>query len=179
MIEAERAGIDCPECAVVTWLSGTDGPIDADAPTPPPASKPLPARARVEIDVDALKLDAPDGEAQEALAAAFAEALQAGWERTETHDALVQRAGLTDQLAFLGLRYRAVLDVAPDDEGARRARERILAQAMAKMTPIRADEAPGQGQGVKIALLTLATVAGLGAVVWLLRSLDALQAAAP
>ncbi|MCP4503880.1 MAG: hypothetical protein GY822_28470 [Deltaproteobacteria bacterium] len=55
------------------------------------------------------------------------------WDDAAAHAKLIQRAALQSSLPILGARYRAILDVNPEDVRAKAAQDQIMTQAMARM----------------------------------------------
>jgi hypothetical protein len=73
------------------------------------------------------------GEQQASLGARLERMAVRGWHDESEHKAVVAAAAAASQLAFVGARYRAVLDVAPRDPHARKAQQEILSLAVAMM----------------------------------------------
>ncbi|MBI1946098.1 MAG: hypothetical protein HYS27_10400 [Deltaproteobacteria bacterium] len=205
-LQPGRAGLRCAACGAVAWLpeAGAAGEahvvdVEAEPRVAPPRelpaasgalvvaapSAPAPAtimagpfdaelRARLRERLAALP---PSGGAQEELAAAFVELLDT-WQGEAAHKALLRRASAAGELAFVGQRYRAVLDVAPNDAAARRAQEEVLALAMATMSATRDLGALGEDQTVKAKRRALwagvIAFAFVAIVLWAMRERDAL-----
>lgn len=77
-------------------------------------------------------LPAPN-EAQAVLNAQFEQLLASSWSNTGAHKTLLKAAALHGELAFVGNRYRAVLDVVRDEPQAKAAQQELLTLAMATM----------------------------------------------
>jgi hypothetical protein len=77
-------------------------------------------------------LPAPN-EAQTMLNAQFEQLLSSSWGNTGAHKTLLKAAALHGELAFVGNRYRAVLDVVRDEPQAKAAQQELLTLAMATM----------------------------------------------
>jgi hypothetical protein len=86
------------------------------------------------------------------------------WEVDEDHKALVKLASLQGDLGFVGTRYRAVLDVAPDDTRAKKAQNDILALAMSQMAAVQgtANAEPARGKGAILIAAVLFFVVAIG-----------------
>jgi hypothetical protein len=67
------------------------------------------------------------------LAARFDRLLEGRWLLEAEHKALLKAAAVAGDLAFVGARYRAVLDVVRDEPRARAAQQELLTLAMATM----------------------------------------------
>jgi hypothetical protein len=135
------------------------------APLPAPSSALAPGfdaatvarvRARFTIEPNA---------AQQGLAARFDRLLDGQWASDAEHKALLKTAAAAGELAFVGHRYRSVLDVVRDESRARSAQQELLTLAMATMSTQRSDEGIDTSpSSAKVALVVLAVVV-FGAVV--------------
>lgn len=141
----------------------------ATTPAPPPATM---STAMVTAFDDAtldkirarLALTTP-AESQIALAERFESLLTSRWQTETEHKGLLKMAAAAGELAFVGGRYRAVLDVVREEPRARAAQAELLTMAMATMssqalTPA-TDTAPGNGKVIAGAILAIAIGAGV------------------
>jgi hypothetical protein len=100
------------------------------------------------------------------LAERFERLLENRWSEPTEHTALVKSAAADGELAFLGQRYRAVLDVVPNEPRARAAQGELLTLATAMMTVRKVEAAPDDGaSGWKVAV-AVATFLVVGACAW-------------
>lgn len=204
-VQPGRAGLHCSACGAVAWLpDGTERAearvVDVEPATRAPARRELPAPggalvvAPPSAPVTAAQggrlddervvrwrervaaLPAP-AESQRALAAAFDQLLGA-WGTDAQHKALLKRASSEGELAFLGQRYRAVLDVSPEDTAARRAQSEILSLAMAAMSATRDLGAlatdPAATARRRTLLMSAILLVFAGIILWALRERNAL-----
>jgi hypothetical protein len=90
----------------------------------------------------------PPSSTQAALASRFDALLDGRWRVETEHKALLKAAATAGELAFVGSRYRAVLDVVRDEPRARGAQQELLTMAMATMKPLGSavDDGPGGGR---------------------------------
>lgn len=103
---------------------------------------------------------------QELLAERFEHLLRGRWSESTEHTALVKRAAADDELAFLGQRYRSVLDTVPNEPRARAAQNELLTLATAMMTAHTSEAEPDdRASGLKIAV-AVATFLIVGGCVW-------------
>ena len=103
--------------------------------------------------------------AQQGLAARFDRLLDGQWASDAEHKALLKTAAAAGELAFVGHRYRSVLDVVRDESRARAAQQELLTLAMATLSTQRSDEGiDTRPSSAKVALVVLA-VAVVGAMV--------------
>lgn len=108
--------------------------------------------------------------AQQGLAARFDRLLDGQWANEAEHKALLKTAAAAGELAFVGHRYRSVLDVVRDESRARAAQQELLTLAMATMSTQRSDEGIDTSpSSAKVALVVLAVVVVGAVVVGLLR----------
>lgn len=166
---------ELPAAAIV------DLPLPALAPAATTAIVPAPAVAVVSaassFDSDVLerisaRLLPPAEEAprQIELANRFLKLLTQ-WHNDTEHKQLLKAAAASDELAFVGSRYRAVLDVVRDEPRARAAQQELITLAMATMSSNRALTAPneqGSSNTIKVAIavvLVLASALALGVAV--------------
>ena len=182
-----RAGLRCSACGEVSWLPlvhAQEAPDEVEPEQAPEEAAPLPPvaaqneRAQQPAGTKGTGMSAHDidrvieeiaqlaevAEEEEDLAEAFIELLDQ-WDDEAQHKKLIKRAALEDRLAFVGLRYRAVLTVRPDDPVATRAQEEILVSAMSTLrmaTPTKETRAMGRSQ----TLLILLTLIVIGLSVW-------------
>lgn len=88
-------------------------------------------------------------------------ALLSQWQREDQHRAFVALASALERLPDAASRYRALRDDTDLGEGARRGLERVLAAAMATLSPDRHDAAPPRSNyllaGAALACLWIAT----------------------
>jgi hypothetical protein len=115
---------------------------------------------------------------QVALAARLDRLARGPWNDEAEHKAVLQAASATGELAFVGARYRVVLDVIADEPRARAAQRDLLTLAMATMRgapDLSTTTAGGRSKtyAVAVAIAGLLFVASVGYFVMLLaRSLD-------
>jgi len=110
----------------------------------------------------AAKLVAPS-ESQTTLAERFDVLLRDKWHSEADHKALLKAAAAAGDLAFVGARYRAVLDVVRDEPRARAAQNELITMAMATMKPEASSADADSGRNVKlVAAVVLALVIGSG-----------------
>ena len=87
---------------------------------------------------------------QLALRTAF-EALRAHWDDEKAHTALVRRASIEGELAYVGQLYKALLDKNPSEPRVKRAQQEILTLAMATMNTSRElSSSPLDGKASKL-----------------------------
>lgn len=102
-------------------------------------------------------------EGQGHLADRFEKLLDGQWANEAEHKVLLKAAAAAGELAFVGNRYRAVLDVVRDEPRARAAQQELLTLAMATMSTQRSNDAldktPGSGKLV-LAVLVVAAIGG-------------------
>lgn len=163
-LQPGRAGLRCEACGAVAWLQESGSRVDAQvvdveppprtaparelpptsgalvvappsAPSAPASQRPFGAdvRDRVRVRLESLP---PPLDSQLELAAGF-ELLLDSWHGDAAHKAMLKRASGCGELAFIGQRYRAVLDVVPDDPAARRAQQEILTLAVGALSATR------------------------------------------
>lgn len=82
---------------------------------------------------DRLRTLAASGAAQEELSMSF-DRLLGLWQSEAEHKALLTKASLVGELAFVGQRYRSILDEVPGDPQAKKAQTELLGLAMATMS---------------------------------------------
>lgn len=163
-LQPTRAGLHCEACGAVAWLPDAQSRSEARVVDVEPTARPtaprelLPSAGALVVAAPSAPA-APTGEArfgadtlarlrdklaslpaptepQRELATDF-EQLLGSWEGEAGHKALLKRASSAGELAFIGQRYRAVLDIVPQDERARRAQGEVLTLAMAAMSATR------------------------------------------
>lgn len=195
VVEGERAGVRCPSCFALSWLpiertnqAALPSPalvVDLPLPALPAPALPAPAVALVaaapgtlqgangfDDDVVArisakLLPPADDAPRQAELAARFSRLLQ-HWHNETEHKQLLKAAAASDELAFIGTRYRAVLDIVRDEPRARAAQQDLIALAMANMGSTRAlttDDGASNNNVVKLVagvVLAIVTAVGIG-----------------
>jgi hypothetical protein len=204
-LQAGRAGLRCEACGAVAWLpdsarTGEARVVDVEpaarAAAPrelPPSSvalvvaspaTPVSSGATGAFSADALarlreRLASmpPPSDPQRDLAAAF-ERLLGTWEGEAGHKELLKRASGKGELAFIGQRYRAVLDVVPNDAAARRAQGEILTLAMGALSATRdlgaiANDPATRVRRRNLVLSVLAFVFA-GLLLWAVRQREAL-----
>lgn len=206
-VQPGRAGLACAACGATAWLPdaahGSARVVDVEptvAPAPPPGLPspstamvlaPPTAPAPMTTSTAASTLDAdvrarvrrqltelpPQNDAQHELAAAFDTLLDA-WPGEPAHKALLKRASGAGELAFVGQRYRAVLEAAPGEPAARRAQEEVLTLAMAAMAATRdlgalVDDKAAKGKRQAL-YATIIAAAFLAVVLWAMRERAAL-----
>lgn len=198
-----RAGLVCTECGAVSWLPFQGGAADdVDAPGGADFSSSVDeervaavvqqaiVRASAKTPEKAAGDDAGgfDGdelaELRDALtevdiehdnaevATAFSELLE-HWHDKDRHKKLIQQASLLDAMPALGVRYRKVLELLPDDARAQQGQKEILALAMAQMQTLAGSrsDAPDSRRGQVVAVLIVAVVL-VGAMLFLVRALN-------
>ena len=87
------------------------------------------------VDLVATRVVAPANDGQAQLATRFTELLSGQWHNDAGHKQLLKAAAASQELAFVGGRYRAVLDVVRDEPRARAAQQELITLAMATMQP--------------------------------------------
>jgi hypothetical protein len=82
------------------------------------------------------------------------------WNDEAEHKAFLRAASVAGELAFIGARYRAVLDVIREEPRARAAQRDLLSLALATMkgAPDLSTPTPGQRSGVYIAVVVVAAL---------------------
>ena len=187
-------GLVCADCARTSWVpvggarpgerrrTAAPAPGDHADTSPVLATEPagaggragaaLPEEVRSRVH-DRLATLPPTTTAQEPLAARFAALVDGAWGTEAQHKSLLQAAVVAGELAFVGSRYRAFLDVVRDDLRARAAQQELLTLAMATMKAPTSDVATESagGRGGKAAVLLVVLVVVLGAAGTLIRAL--------
>jgi hypothetical protein len=102
--------------------------------------------------------------AQAPLGERFERLLRDAWGDEAAHKALLKTAASAGELAFIGARYRAVLDVVRDEPRARAAQQELLTLAMLTMKGPRDLERAGAPSGKGKAYVAAVVVAALGFV---------------
>ncbi len=140
-IDGDKAGVACTACGTTSWLSsapgGTDAPSSSTAAPAPPAIPATPGTTALvaafdKADAVKSRLAAPDDD-QVALAERFNALLDEKWHDDAAHKALLKAAAAQSQLAFVGSRYGAVLQVVRDEPKAKAAQQELITLAMATM----------------------------------------------
>jgi hypothetical protein len=90
---------------------------------------------------------------QSDLGARFDRLLSSSWSTESEHKKLLKSAALENELAFVGARYRAVLDVVRDEPRAKAAQQELLTLAMATMSKQKDLGELGEGKGSNRAAL--------------------------
>ncbi len=150
-IDGQRAGLQCAACQAITWLpaavnGASDERVDTMpfiAPTPaiiaasPPTSDAFAEAQRTAI-VRLLCADPyrATTDAQRSLADVFQSTLHT-WHDDAAHKRLLQQAAQSGELAFVGQRYRAVLEVVSGEPRAKKGQAEILTLAMASLAQTR------------------------------------------
>jgi len=183
-----RAGLRCPECEQIGWLpfSGTahsdtarsdtahsDTPQAGTAAAKPPRETAKPAAFEegtlAELEEKLAAMEVPEGHRE--LAAGF-DALIPRWDDVAAHKALILRASTQGALPAVGMRYRAVLDAAPDDERSLQSQKEILALATAQLQSLGTQNAGTNGTSVgKIVGAIVAFAAFIGVLVFVVRAI--------
>lgn len=198
-LQPGRAGLRCEACGSVAWLPESAGGTEARVVDVEPAPRAQVTRELPPASGGALVVAAPSAPAppvstfgtelrerirqrlaskaapidrQRELAADFDRLLDA-WHGEDAHKALLKRASRDGELAFVGQCYRAVLDVAPNDAGARRAQGEILTLAVGALSATRDLGALGDDIAGKTRRRTLAATLILFAfaaiILWAMR----------
>jgi hypothetical protein len=129
---------------------------------------------RIRARVDTAPSPSPT---QQPLAERFEALLTTKWQNEAEHKGLLKMAAVAGELAFVGSRYRAVLDVVRDEPRARAAQGELLTMAMATMSTSRVEQAPeGPGRAKLIAAALLMLAIG-GGVFFFIRKMMASMAA--
>ncbi len=150
--------------AVVTVASAAP-PSSSTEPSTEPSSDLVAAFAPDVLERIRARWTEPT-EAQLALAARFEALLERRWSTPSEHTALVKRAAAEDALAFIGQRYRSVLDVVNNEPRARAAQAELLTLATAMLTiPTDAPAAADGASAWKTAFAVLIFL-GAGACTW-------------
>ena len=199
----ERAGLACVVCGGITWLpfasasaSASAQVVDVHTTSPSPSlqlasSTALVATAtaanaasvalattftedqRTRI-VERLRKLTASGSAQEELSTSF-DRLLGLWQSEAEHKALLTKASLVGELAFVGQRYRSILDEVPGDAQAKKAQTELLGLAMATMSrekDLGATVRGGINRNVAaVVIVILTVVVCVGLVVYLPRLL--------
>ncbi len=194
-VDGDRAGLACTACGAITMLpvahrGGARVVVDAESPRPAPPPKELPApsslapagqvavrdggldgAARERVAARVARLP-PVAEQQETLAAGF-DKLLARWDDAAEHKRLLKSAAIAGELAFMGQRYRAVLEEVPGDAAAKTAQNEIMTLAMASLTARKDLGAPEKSAGQRTQWIAAAVLAVVFAAVtlWLLPKL--------
>ena len=127
-------------------------------------------RARVRSRVGALPAG---GAEQQPLAQSF-DALLDDWHNAAAHKQLLKKAAMTDQLAFVGQRFRAVLDESPGEAAAKKAQNEIMTLAMAALgnkKDLGSLEEKGNGKTALAVIAVVALVLVLVAALWVVPKL--------
>ncbi len=133
--------------------------------------------ARVMAKIPELQSPSPE---QAELAARFTRLLPQ-WHNEIEHKQLLKAAALINELALVGARYRAVLDVVREEPRARAAQQELVSLAMVTMGQSKTvSSSSGLAVGVKVAagIITLLVVGGgvVAGVSWMKTSLAPLTA---
>ena len=96
--------------------------------------------------------------------------MSGAWQSEAEHKAILKAAAAAGELAFVGGRYRAVLDVVRDEPRAKAAQNELLTLAMATMTSIRSDPSPPSSTARTVAMFIMVVIIG-GGVFMLVRSM--------
>lgn len=165
-------------------VDDSDPSADEETPQPQPKSQPQPQAVVADVDADRGDTNAPaqasvvDDDLREAVEAVLVDdsgkeladefiALLPHWHDAERHAKLIQKAAIMGQLPVVGLRYKAVLDVRPDDARAKAGQDQILTQAMLRMGSMSAaNKTPGENRIKRWtqAAMVLLTVVVCGAI---------------
>jgi len=172
----DAAAVEPP--TVATMALTTEAP--APPLSPPTTTSPTTSPATITVagfDDDTLgrvraRVASPT-ESQAHLAERFDALLTAKWSQEAEHKALLKAAAAAGELAFVGSRYRAVLDVVRDEPRARAAQNELLTMAMATMSSQRlAPVEEGTSRTKLILGATLFVVVG-GGLFWFVRTVMA------
>jgi hypothetical protein len=144
-VHDDRAGLACGVCGSVTWLpinakpgasAGANVVVEQPKSLPPvtalvpqPGASPGAGVEQRDKIVEKLQALPAVTELQQKLAQDFEALLGSKWGDHSAHKELCQRASTAGELAFMGQRYRAVLDVVPNEPNAKRAQGDILTLA--------------------------------------------------
>ncbi|HEY1098711.1 MAG TPA: hypothetical protein VGF99_07275, partial [Myxococcota bacterium] len=177
---------------VTTTFSTSTAPTVPVPPALPPMS--LPAAALVPVAAAPIatswdgaaraRIDdklAPPTDEQKLLAERFERLLDGAWHNDAEHRQLLKAAAAADQLAFVGARYRAVLDVVRDEPKARHAQQELLTLAMATMKPTATSLEPRSSTatllkvGFGLAVIAAIVMGGIFASRFLSRGLTAMS----
>jgi hypothetical protein len=151
-------------------------------PTPTPATTAAAATATAiataTFDDDTLarvraRCPAPEA-SQTHLAERFETLLTTTWAQEAEHKALLKAAAAAGELAFLGARYRAVLDTVRDEPRARAAQQELLTMAMATMSSQRLVPVEQGTSPAKIVVGILVFLAVGGGLFWMVRAMMAM-----
>lgn len=88
-------------------------------------------------------------------------ALLSSWQDEAAHKRLLQQAAASGQLGALGLRYRAVLESAPEEPRAKKAQTEILTLAMASLKPLADGPAAPVGWRRGPLIVTILVIVGI------------------
>lgn len=154
-------------------------PSSASAPEPPTTTTTTggpapPATALALFDDDTLarvraRFGSPT-ETQAHLAERFDALLATKWSVESEHKALLKTAAAAGELAFVGGRYRAVLDVVRDEPRARASQQELLTMAMATMGSQRLAPVEEGTSTTRVVLGALLFIAAGGGLFWVVRT---------
>ena len=153
-----------PAAAGATTAAAATVKASATAPKPSPTTAGFDDDIRARIVERWKRLG--DVSVEQAPLAARLERLACGaWSDEAEHKSLLKAASVAGELAFVGARYRAVLDVVRDEPRARAAQQELLTLAMLTMKGPRDldDGAPRGKSKAYVAALVIATIGFLGA----------------
>jgi len=174
---AEAAAVEAPPTVAPATTSTAASPTTPTTPTPPPSAPPPPTAVAVAVaafDGDTLgrvraRFAAPI-ESQTHLAERFDVLLSTKWSQEAEHKALLKAAAVAGELAFVGSRYRAVLDVVRDEPRARAAQNELLTMAMATMSNQRLAPVEEGTSRTKLILGAVLFVVVGGGLFWFVRT---------
>jgi hypothetical protein len=112
-------------------------------------------------------------ETQTHLAERFDALLATKWAVESEHKAILKTAAAAGELAFVGGRYRAVLDVVRDEPRARAAQNELLTMAMATMSSQRLAPSEEGTSRTKVALAIILFLVVGGGLFWVVRTVMA------
>ncbi|MDP2341224.1 MAG: hypothetical protein Q8O67_09715 [Deltaproteobacteria bacterium] len=163
VVETDRAGLRCGSCAQTSWLPIAGSSAAERPPAPVLVPVPVPVPVAMAVATPAALAPVFDEETVERIrkrlstqpepapqqlevAARFDRLLTSTWGSESEHKKLLKSAALEGELAFVGGRYRAVLDVVRDEPRAKAAQQELLTLAMASMSQQRELGSPGEAK---------------------------------
>lgn len=169
-----------PALADVTASAAATSSPAVPAPTvpAPTTATATTAIATATFDDDILarvraRCPAPEA-SQTHLAERFEALLTTTWAQEAEHKALLKAAAAAGELAFVGARYRAVLDTVRDEPRARAAQQELLTMAMATMSSQRLVPVEQGTSTAKIVMGILLFLAVGGGLFWVARTVMAM-----
>jgi hypothetical protein len=173
----DTASVEAPTVAVTALA--TEAPAAPLSPLSPPTTT---SSATIAVTVAGFDHDtlgrvrarfAAPTDSQAHLAERFDALLTAKWSQEAEHKALLKAAAAAGELAFVGSRYRAILDVVRDEPRARAAQNELLTMAMATMSSQRLAPVEEGTSRTKLVLGAALFVVVGGGLFWFVRAVMA------